>query len=162
MHTIQILGNVLPKAMEVTTPGKQHAQWPIQRGLSTDFDYTITKGEIEIVCKCNRLDVGDFNEIYKRAYHSCRAVVDLLAFATGGGLLVHLHSVKWIDGKLWPIQSFRQELPPLVTAFNLEKSSLDAMTGIIGQHPNLLIVLNDLIDALNTPNHTPTHCARAI
>jgi hypothetical protein len=33
---------------------------------------------------------------------------------------------------------------------------------LLGKYPPLLIVLNDLIDALNSPNHQPTHCARAI
>jgi hypothetical protein len=162
MHTIQIFGNVLPKSMNVTTPGTQRAEWPDEKGLSMDFEYTIINGDIKMVCTCSRLDAGDFSEIHKRAYHSCRVIVDLVAFSTGAGLLVHLHTVKWTDAKLWPIQNFRQELSALVTAFNLEQSALDSMKALIGQHPNLMLVLNDLIDALNTPNHTPTHCARAI
>src|ERR1700738_5531265 len=102
MHTIHIFGNVLPKSKNATVPGTQHAKWPSHEGLSTEFDYTISQGDIEMICKSSRLDEGDFNEIYKQAYHSCRTVVDLISFAIGSGLLVHLHTVKWIDGKLWP------------------------------------------------------------
>ena len=159
--TIQLLGDVLPRSMQVTVPGIQRAYWD-DDGLATGFEYTIAEGEIKMMCVTNRLDKADFSEIHKRAYHSCRAVVDLIAFATGSGLLVHLHTVRWSDEKLWPIQNYREQLPPVVTAFSLEQNDLEAMKGLIGQHPMLLIVLNDLVDSLNTPNHGPTHCARAI
>lgn len=162
MPTIHIFGSVLPKSMQVTAPGMERAVWPAIAGLACDFTISIEKGEINMLCATSRLDPGDFNEIYHRAYHSCRATVDLIAFGVGCGLFVHLHTVVWTDGKTWPIQTIRKELPPLVTAYTQDRDSMAQMKALLGQNPNLLIVLNDLIDSLNTPNHTPTHCARAI
>jgi hypothetical protein len=84
-----------------------------------------------------------------------------MSFATGRGFLVDLHSVVGADGKTRTIHHYDQRLSSRVTAFSLE-AEFNEIKDLVFKNVHLMIILNDLTDALRSPNHATTCCARVV
>jgi hypothetical protein len=160
MPKIKILGNVLPKASQLTLGTVIRLDGSLAEAVSCVLLLSITKSEISIDCDVSRLDEGDFAPICKVAYQLCRLTTDVMGFAKGVALSVDLHSIIWTDGRTQPIWFYDAKLSSVVTALTAEKP--EEVIQLLAREPHLMIVLSDLIDGLRGPNHAPTNCARVI
>lgn len=105
------------------------------------------------------------SELYKRALDLTRAAVDLLAFATGQGLVVVLDHFTNPDGRISPLMFENGSLAPLCTAFRIATSddtSFREVSRLVMADPNMFMALNDLIAAITYPHQAPVNCARAM
>ena len=97
-----------------------------------------------------------------------RAAANLVAFASGMGISVHLHTIIYDTGYESPITHAYKDLPGLCTAYpmpatNREESELIQFIFLQAVADDTFsMALNDLIEAISFPHNGTFYCARAL
>jgi hypothetical protein len=96
-----------------------------------------------------------------RAHDIARAMIDLVSFSTGHGLLFVLETLKDHEGTITAIAPQQPELGALATSA-AGHPQFNQVLQIVLSDPPLFLALRDLIDAITPWHRAPTSCARAI
>lgn len=162
MPTIHLLGRVLPEVVKISVDHTPIVKWESPDiSLTMEFTNHITDSRIDVECKLNRWDPDTFVPVYMRALDLGRASVDVIAFTMGYGLTVFLDTLVDPSGTRSTILLKDDSLPPLCTAFTLNKG-FDEVHSMVLQDTALYMALNDLIVAITLPHVAPVNCARAM
>jgi hypothetical protein len=169
MPKTQFMGRVLPATLTVNLGRTPEVTFPAPEvGLEMKFKIHINLSLINIECECNRFQEDEVVFLYMRAFDLCRAAVDLVGFATGYGLTVHLDTLIRPDGTPTPLQVNDIRLPALCTAYKLntqdpkENAEFDKLYEMVLAEPPLFMAMNDLIAGITLPHHGAVNFARAI
>jgi hypothetical protein len=100
-----------------------------------------------------------------RVFDLARALVNMVAFASGYGLTVIFDT--FIDPNCTPspIAMIDPSLPPLCTSFSIDMAKqrdFDALCQIVMTDPQIFFALNELISAISVPHVSLANCARAM
>lgn len=162
MPKVQFNGHILPSIAKVTFTSGRAIKWESPDiDLALEIAVKIEDSAIQIDCETNRWEADLLLPVFMRALDICRTSVNLVAFSKGYGLRVHIDSYICPGGIRSEILFQDESLPPLCTAFQLDRD-FDVVHGLIMQYPPLFSALNDLIAAITTPHVSVVNCARAI
>ncbi len=165
----QFVGSVLPRVARISIPGIPHATWEADGGLVLDLDISIVNSIVEVDCTMNIYNEITFPYIHMRALDLARAAVDLVAFGSGWGLNVDLHTFIAPDRVRKRLLPCHEGLSHSCTVYKPEQvlseegqQSFQNMLLIIFEEPPLFMALHDLTQAITEAHHAPVNCARAI
>jgi hypothetical protein len=96
-----------------------------------------------------------------RAYDIAKAMIDLVSFSTGHGLLFVLETLTENEDCITSVVPQQPELGALATSV-AGHAQFNQVLQIVLSDPPLILALRDLIDAITLWHRAPTSCARAI
>ncbi len=168
MAKLQILGAILPLDLRVSCGTLPPLRVKVEGDLVFDLSLQIAEGKIVADCTTNRLTTEDISFICMRTLDAARAAANLVAFASGMGISVHLHTLIFETGYESPITHAYKDLPGLCTAYPMPATNRDAAELIeflflqAVADDTFSMALNDLIEAISFPHNGPFNCARAL
>lgn len=168
MAKLQILGAVLPLDLRVSCGTLPPLRVKVEGNLTFDLSLQILEGKIIAECTTNSTTANDISFICMRTLDAARAAANLVAFASGMGISVHLHTLIYDNGYESPITHAYNYLPRLCTAYpmpatNREHTELIEFLFLQAVADDTFsMALNDLIEAISFPHNGPFNCARAL
>lgn len=129
--------------------------------LTMEFRNHIADSLIDVACNLNRWESNLLVPVYMRALDLSRASVNVVGFAMGYGLTVHLHTLVDPTGNSSAIVFTDPRLPSLCTAYNLTVG-FDEVHSMVLREPTLFMAFDDLIAAITLPHKAPVNCARVM
>jgi hypothetical protein len=168
MLTVRFLGSVLP-----VRPYVSCGEMPLVRakgddGLTVELHVSITKSQVIVTCDTNRLTSEDSPSLWMMANDLAKAATNVVAFATGKGLTVHLHSFEDPSGKIHTVNFSDIGLRALCTAYQIPTETPESMIEIqkichmVFTDDTLHLALNDLVEAIAFPHAANVNCARVL
>lgn len=162
MPTVHFLGDVLPGSANISIPHDISVSWEDREiDLRMVFRPRIIESSIDILCEVSRWDQGVVTPIYMRALDLCRASVDVVGFAMGWGLTVHLHTLVDPMGNASSLFFNDPRIPKICTAYSLA-TDFGEVLKMVMEEPTLFMAFNDLIAAISVPHASLVNCARAM
>src|SRR5271169_2431453 len=110
MVTVKLLGRVLPFGLNIgATAPELRWKW-VEENVDFTFRVKIVNSEITVECDLDKYETRYNSELYKRATDLSRACVNMVAFATGYGLVTILEVMEFPGGSR--VALHRQEMIP--------------------------------------------------
>lgn len=169
MPTVQFLGHVLPLTLRLSFQNIPPVRLEAHDGLTAEITIHLNQSRIEVICETNRFNDSDLGYLYIRTFDITRATVNIVAFATGYGLSLHLHQFVDPTGYVGPLNIQHLELARYCTAYKMnagteqEKKDITQICSIVFlSDPALYVALNDLVESITFPHGAPVNCARAM
>ena len=162
LHKVGLRGRVLPEEAKYTLKSVLSFTWIWQeRGVSPEFTISIQNGEIVVECKIENYRDQDREELHRRAYDLCRALVGLNGFREAFGLSVVLDKFTGPNGKEVAIIGHDRRLPPLCTAIHSD-NDFNRVFGFVLGETILIQHLYDLLEAISVPHVSLLNCGRVM
>jgi len=162
MQTIRFRGRVLPEPAEISINSAPTVHWKVDEWqFAIETVCRIEKSKIDVTCHLPNWRSEYFDEVYRRAFDLCRAMVDVVGFKMTWGLTVIFDTFETPDGNITSLLLRAPQLEQLCTAFSLEQG-FDAVCRHVLQRPLLFMAMRELITAISLPHVAPVECARAI
>jgi hypothetical protein len=163
MPTLQLIGRLLPQAIQVSTSVVPVISWTDpQTGISERFTIQIQNSVLYVNCHLSRFEKSELGKIFSRARDFARVSVDLISFSTGRPLSLTFETLIDPDGRLSAPIAEEKTLPPLCTSYSLQDASYPQVLQLVASSPPLFMALNDLIVAITVSGQSAINCARAI
>jgi hypothetical protein len=166
MIRVQFSGRILPAALHVSIPNTPKVSFRdaemTQLGLEFSATVHIEQSIVTINCDLNKFEkTQHLTPITMRAYDIAKAMIDLVSFSTGHGLLFVLETLTDDEGCITSVAPQQPELGALVKSV-VGRAQFDQVLQIVLSDPPLFLALRDLIDAITLWHRAPTSCARAM
>jgi hypothetical protein len=165
MPTIHFTGRIVPiaginiSAIDLPTPKYKSPE----NNLEVKFTFHINSSAVDVECELSRFseDPDFLKTVYKPAFDLTQAIVSLIGFQTGYGLMVFFEYIIGPDGVRHYFCVKNNELPKLCTAFSVA-SGFPEVLRIVLTDTSLFIALNELNESLTLTHHAIPSCARCI
>jgi hypothetical protein len=163
MLTVRFIGRVLPGTLELSLANRPAFNWTADElKLTMAFRVNIEKGAIEIDCDVNKFDPTFLVPLYARALDIARATVDLIAFATGSGLMVVLEEFVDPAGAVTPLLVQQPALAALGAAAKPGTPDFEKVLKFVLANRRVYVALRHLAEAISAPHRAAYHSRQAI
>jgi hypothetical protein len=165
METVKLFGRVLPFGLNVGAEAPELKWRWVDENIEFTFRVKIVNSEITVECDIDKYETRYNSELYKRASDLARVCVNMVAFATGYGLITMIEVMELPDGGR--IAMHRREIipPSSCSAFGLgptRAAEFDQVFRQIIQEPPLFIALDDLVRAVTSQHTSLAECGRVL
>ncbi len=165
MPKIQFLGRVLPEGIKISAQAPELKWKWEEENLEPTFRVKIINSNITVECDIEKYEPKYNSELYKRASDLARTSANMVAFATGYGIIVMIETLIDPTGSILALN--RQEPVPASsrTAFTLDATNrvdFDSAFRVVLAEPAIFIALDDLIRAVTSHHTQLADCGRVV
>jgi hypothetical protein len=159
---ITFYGSVLPQANALSVPFSTDLRFDDpDSDLVVHISISINESKVVAKCSLSEMSHANFTYAYLRALDMARAIVDVVAFNLGEGLIVLLTEFSEGDGERKAIRINDPTLSPLCLSM-VPEGRFQEICRLVISNSAIVLALNDLI-AANMNQHLATiNCARAV
>jgi hypothetical protein len=168
MPIVRFLGAVLPLVSNASIGTTPQLTCTTDDGLVAEVSVGIIDAHVLVECNVNRTPtITDLDYLYIRAMDFSRAAVDILTFASGCALNVHLHTLE-NEGEFSALRLLDPSLALICTSYNLDAKTSEEKDGLrrivlaVFSDPAIFMALNDLTQAIAIPHYTEINCGRVL
>lgn len=168
MQKVTFTGVVLPKRLSLTVPEIEVHHGPHDFGFPLVMTVQIQRSIIDVVFYLQHFQNTWLPTLYLRASNLARACVDVVGFATGQGLIVHLETAVSPGGNILELVTWNPVVIGLCTAYksptitNHDHEELATVLSLVVAEPELWGSMFDLSNALSSYHDAPTNCGRVL
>jgi hypothetical protein len=149
MPIVHFIGRIIPNGIAITLSGLPEVDFHSHdTDLQVHIRFNVVNSRVDTECSVNRFTVDDLSLLHKIAFDTTRALVNLLNFSSGWGLIVAFEAFTNPDGLTATFCPMDTRLSSLCTAFVFSPNaapskSFNEIAGIVLKEPPLFMALND-------------------
>jgi hypothetical protein len=172
MPVIHFLGRIVPASAKhislsypTPTDKLQSKYVSPENDLEAALTFRIANSQVDVECELNRFDDSpDFLGIlHKPVYDLTHALVSIVDFSTGYGLMLYFDYLIKPDGQRSPLLMQHPNLAALCTSFRLtDPLEFWRVLQIVLSDSSLCMAFNDLNESITLTHHATHSCARCI